>query len=153
MTDHQYNYEDDDLEAQNPEPNVPSDEEETISLIPKEGDELLISLVKNYPHLYDKQSKNDKDQLMKNNSWKEIAEIMNMAGKLPLNYIFVQIISCLFYFLVSECQNRWIRLREKYAREKKKITCIPSGAEGGYKIQWPYFSELKFLEKHITSRR
>lgn len=45
------------------------------------GDSLLIDLIRGYPHLYDKSSPNYKDSLMKENSWKEIAEIMLWTRK------------------------------------------------------------------------
>lgn len=38
----------------------------------KEIDELLIQTIRGYPHLYDHKSKDFKDNLMKDNSWKEI---------------------------------------------------------------------------------
>lgn len=47
----------------------------------KESDELLIDAVRAYPHLYNHQDRNFKDNLMKENSWKEIALTLNMSGK------------------------------------------------------------------------
>lgn len=44
--------------------------------------ELLIDCVRSYPHLYNHQDKNYKDHLMKENSWKEIATVMKMSGKI-----------------------------------------------------------------------
>lgn len=43
-------------------------------------DALLIDLVKDYPHLYNKESRDFKDILKKNNSWEEIAKILDAKG-------------------------------------------------------------------------
>lgn len=53
---------------------------------PKEvnNDELLIDAVRGYPHLYDTSLKDYKDANMKDNSWGEIAKIMNMSGKIKI---------------------------------------------------------------------
>lgn len=47
----------------------------------KEGDELLIDLVKPYPHLWNKEDKDYKDLNKRDNSWEEIANIMQQPGK------------------------------------------------------------------------
>lgn len=47
----------------------------------KESDELLIDAVRAYPHLYDHKDSNFKDNLMKENSWEEIALAINIPGK------------------------------------------------------------------------
>lgn len=60
---------------------------EQIDMISNVGDALLISLVQSYLHLYNKSSSNYKDSLMKQNTWKEIAEIMHWTRKYKLfNY-------------------------------------------------------------------
>ncbi|KAL0107395.1 hypothetical protein PUN28_008326 [Cardiocondyla obscurior] len=46
----------------------------------KEGDSLLVDLVKSYPHIYDKQNKDFKDIRKKNNSWQEIGNILGASG-------------------------------------------------------------------------
>lgn len=50
--------------------------------IDKGNDELLIDAVRQYPHLYDASLKKYKNIKMKENSWSEIASIMNMSGKI-----------------------------------------------------------------------
>ncbi|KAL0107400.1 hypothetical protein PUN28_008326 [Cardiocondyla obscurior] len=45
----------------------------------KEGDSLLVDLVKSYPHIYDKQNKDFKDIRKKNNSWQEIGNILGAS--------------------------------------------------------------------------
>lgn len=51
----------------------------------KEADELLIDAVRGYPHLYDQKSRDFKDSVMKENSWREIAVMMNMTGNILYN--------------------------------------------------------------------
>jgi hypothetical protein len=56
--------------------------------IEKDGDGLLIDLVKRYPYLYNRTCKEYKDVLVKENTWQEIAAMMSMPGMfvlLPLN--------------------------------------------------------------------
>lgn len=55
------------------------------TMINYENDVLLIDLIKGYPHLYDKSLKNYKDQLMKEKSWLEVSEIMQLSDK----YFFI----------------------------------------------------------------
>lgn len=47
--------------------------------ISREEDSLLVDLVKGYPQLYDKQSRDFKD-IKKNNSWQEIVKILNATS-------------------------------------------------------------------------
>lgn len=54
-------------------------EEKTENI--KESDELLIGAVRTYPHLYNHKDPNFKNNLMKENSWKEIALAVNIPGK------------------------------------------------------------------------
>lgn len=46
----------------------------------KDGDALLISLVRDYPYLYNKELTDFKDSIKKKNAWIEIGIIMNMTG-------------------------------------------------------------------------
>lgn len=53
----------------------------------REKDSLLVDLVKGYPHLYDKQSRDFKDIKKRNNSWEEIGEILNATGRIHSFFI------------------------------------------------------------------
>ncbi|GAB1868695.1 Transcription factor Adf-1 [Camponotus japonicus] len=53
-------------------------------------DELIITCVQSYPHLYNKADKNYKDNIMKEKSWEEIATTCNIS--------------------VTEVQQRWKRI-------------------------------------------
>lgn len=46
--------------------------------------EVLISLVREYPYLYNKQDRRYKDTVVKENAWKSISETLNVSGKLPI---------------------------------------------------------------------
>jgi len=63
-----------------------NEKENILNITPREDDSLLIDLVKNYPHLYDKQAKDFKDTIKRNNSWIEIGQVLNATG---IKYIFI----------------------------------------------------------------
>ena len=44
-------------------------------------DELLIMSVEGYPHIYDKSKASYKDEIMRDNSWSSIAEILKSDRK------------------------------------------------------------------------
>lgn len=48
------------------------------------GDELLIELVRTYPHLYDKNSRDYKDRSLAATSWAEIGVSLNLSCKYNL---------------------------------------------------------------------
>lgn len=48
----------------------------------KEQDEILIDSVSRHPALYDASQKSYKDNVVRDNIWREIAEIINRSGKL-----------------------------------------------------------------------
>lgn len=54
---------------------------EKVSTTLNKGDSLLIDLVRECPHLYDKSLPSYKDSLMKENSWNEIAKVMTWSRK------------------------------------------------------------------------
>ncbi|CAG9822121.1 unnamed protein product [Phaedon cochleariae] len=112
-----------------------SDNLEALHIIQKTGDELLIDMIKSYPFLYKKQLKEYKDKNMKENAWEEIASCLNVT--------------------VSECQTRWLRLRQYYAKERQKREQeCRSGSKGGSQRKgWELFELLSFLEDHITKRK
>jgi len=66
--------------------NMLTQSNDVVLMTSKEKDCLLIDLVKSYPHLYDKECKDFKDVSKRNNSWKEIAQILNATG---MEHIFL----------------------------------------------------------------
>lgn len=58
----------------NPEVTLQDDED-------KPFDDLLINIIKSYPHLYDSSIKDYRDAIKKENSWVEISKILNTSRK------------------------------------------------------------------------
>ncbi|CAG9763539.1 unnamed protein product [Ceutorhynchus assimilis] len=97
-------------------------------------DELLIDMVKGYPHLYNKADTNFKDALMKENSWQEIANVSNAS--------------------VLDCKNRWTRLRERFSREKKNIEDeFRSGSGASQRQKWLLYTNMEFLKPFVAGRK
>lgn len=119
----------------------------------KSTDELLIDCVRGYPHLYNLQDKNFKNNLMRENSWREIASVMKMSGKINWNN------ECDTSFdglkkVVSDCQAQWTRLREKFAREKRQMEIeTRSGSEANRRTTFALYETMLFLEKHVKRRQ
>jgi len=70
----------------------------------KDGDELLIDLVKSYPHLWNKEDKDYKNLTICDTSWEEIANIMHLPGK----YFFIKEYCCIREvkkFIFVTCQK------------------------------------------------
>lgn len=54
----------------------------------------------------------------------------------------------------SYCQRRCISLRDQYTREKRKAESESKSGSAAVKItQFPFFSQLKFLDSVIKRRR
>lgn len=53
---------------------------QTIDENELDGDALLISLVRNYPYLYNKELSDFKDTIKKQNAWTEIGSVLDMTG-------------------------------------------------------------------------
>ncbi|CAL1672652.1 unnamed protein product [Lasius platythorax] len=100
----------------------------------KQSDELLIDAVRAYPHLYNHKDPNFKDHLMKENSWKEIALAVNIP--------------------VSDCQIRWVRLRERFGKEKRQSELDSRSGSGVNKRSvFTYYENMSFLNDHIKRRK
>ncbi|XP_011637956.1 transcription factor Adf-1-like [Pogonomyrmex barbatus] len=99
------------------------------------GDSLLTDLVRGYPYVYNKSPPNFKDSLMKENSWEEIAKILLDTA--------------------TECQNRWIRLRERFSKERREIEAELKNGSGVANRQGfiLYESMKKFLNSHVQRRK
>lgn len=108
--------------------------ESEVGNVEKASDELLIVAVRSYPHLYDSSLKEFKDVQLKENSWNEVAKIMNMS--------------------IATCQNRWVRLRDRFTKEnrlREKETRSGSGATRRH--AFPLHNNLLFLENYIKRRK
>ncbi|XP_051166648.1 uncharacterized protein LOC127284958 isoform X2 [Leptopilina boulardi] len=99
----------------------------------REGDYLLIDLVKYNSHLYNKELKDFKDIEKREQTWHEIAASLNIS--------------------VNECQQKWVRLREKFSKEKRVQEEFERTGNNKFKLStWPFYEELRFLEPFIKRR-
>jgi len=59
-----------------------------------------------------------------------------------------------FSLLADECQSRWTRLRERYAREKKqKQEETTTGSGASKRKSFEFFENMQFLERFVKRRR
>ncbi|XP_066585521.1 uncharacterized protein [Prorops nasuta] len=107
---------------------------EDICFLNKDFEEILIDLIKDYPHLYDTGMNEYKDAIMKENSWMEIAKALNSS--------------------VANCKRRWLRLRERFTNEKRlQDSETKSGSGASHRSSFPYLGNMSFLEKFIKRRK
>ncbi|KAJ8929447.1 hypothetical protein NQ314_017858 [Rhamnusium bicolor] len=53
----------------------------------------------------------------------------------------------------AECQNRWLRLRQHFSKERLlKDEETRSGREAPKRKQWELYESMRFLEKHIKTK-
>ncbi|XP_071631348.1 uncharacterized protein [Temnothorax longispinosus] len=100
-----------------------------------ESDATFIDVVRGYPHIYAKNLKDFKDKNVRERSWVEIASVMNCS--------------------VEDCQKRWIRLRDRFSKERRlrdAETRSGSGSTTGRK-GFPLYENMMFLSEHIQSRK
>ncbi|XP_050503984.1 uncharacterized protein LOC126882947 [Diabrotica virgifera virgifera] len=100
------------------------------------NDELLIALVEKCPHLYDRCSKDYKDETLKNNSWSSIAQYLESD--------------------VAAVKKRWENMRDRFVRAYREYnTKAPSGSAGGPKkeIDFIYFNIMLWLGPYIRKRK
>ncbi|XP_036142275.1 uncharacterized protein LOC118645412 [Monomorium pharaonis] len=97
-------------------------------------DDLLINIVKEYPHLYDSSCKDYRDVIKKENSWIEISKIL---ATLP-----------------DVCCTRWTRLRESFSKEKKKRQSETTSGSGASKRRgFVYFESMKYIDKFVKTKK
>ncbi|XP_029162901.1 transcription factor Adf-1-like [Nylanderia fulva] len=105
---------------------------EDVSLEYEDEDAILISLVQDYPFLYNKELTDFKDNIKKQNAWAEIATAVNIT---------------------EECQSRWTRLRERYTREKNREAESTTGSRAVKRKPFEFYENMQFLERFIKRRR
>lgn len=110
---------------------------------------LLIEFIEQEPHIYDKSNPKFKDELLKQKTYENIGGILNLSGK-RIQYIILNL--CLIFINVLEEKVRkiWKNLRDRYVREKKKVTKSGQECEDAY--SWPYMMQMKFLDAYIKPR-
>ncbi|KYQ53449.1 hypothetical protein ALC60_00010, partial [Trachymyrmex zeteki] len=53
-----------------------------------------------------------------------------------------------------ECQNRWIRLRERFSKERREIEAESTSGSGASNRQsFIFYENMKFLNSHVLRRR
>lgn len=58
------------------------------------------------------------------------------------------------YIIAIECKNRWLRLRQRFSKERQlREQETRSGSKKPTRQKWMLFDSLTFLERHITQRR
>lgn len=122
-----------------------------------EADATFIDIVRSYPHLA-KNLKDFKDRNIRERSWEEIASVVNCSGMwnyIDSQLIYIYRIQYVQLFTVEDCQRRWLRLREKFTRERKlrdQETRSGSGSITG-RNKFPLYPNMMFLSEHIQTRK
>nr|CAH7712416.1 unnamed protein product [Callosobruchus chinensis] len=78
------------------------------------NDELLISLVEQCAHLYDKASKNYKDERLKENAWKSIAEKLKTERKSTDFVTSNVLLSKTPHIVAAAAKQRWVNLKDRF---------------------------------------
>ncbi|CAH1106944.1 unnamed protein product [Psylliodes chrysocephalus] len=89
-------------------------------------DELLVELVAKHPALFDLAHSLYKDQVVKENAWKEIAEALSRS--------------------VYDCKKRWKNIKDTYNRRKKRGKTTGSSALPKH-AKWALSDMLSFLDQ------
>lgn len=98
-------------------------------------DEKLIESIRDFPCLWQVNSRSYKDAIAKDNAWKQVAA---QVGK---------------DVTVDDCMKRWKCLRDKFVRELKKTKKKKSGDSGpSYISCWSLFDSLLFLTDSVKHR-
>lgn len=95
----------------------------------------LVSVIEDYPLIYDKSHRFYKDVVAKKNAFAAIAEMLNLQHQTshPVEYY----------------EKRWLQLRKRFTEERRKR--LPSGsAASTYK--WPLFNAMQYLDAHTSKR-
>ena len=58
----------------------------------------------------------------------------------------------LFDITVEFCMKRWTILRDRFAKEKKKMESVRSGSGATHYSYWEPFQSIEFLKDHIKRR-
>jgi hypothetical protein len=70
--------------------------------------------------------------------------------------LLLRILNNDFLVIAAECQNRWLRLRERFTKEKRleeKERRNESTSDVPKRRPWHLFSNMSFLTMHIRKRR
>ncbi|XP_039276093.1 transcription factor Adf-1-like [Nilaparvata lugens] len=95
--------------------------------------ENLIELIRQHPPLYNAQLDSYRDEHLKDNIWKSIAESINKTD--------------------SECRKKWKLIRDSYNRYKRKQKQSTGSAAPAKNSKWQFYERLRFLENTPSERQ
>lgn len=59
-----------------------------------------------------------------------------------------------YCYVVEICQGRWLNLRQRYLKEKRKMKNMPSGSEGtDAGLKWILFEKMTFIDAVVKPRK
>lgn len=105
------------------------------------------------PEVWDCNSVQFRNKLIKNRARRDIAQILGLTGIVLYNifivyYMYVDL-NPYFLHVVEECMTTLKKLRDRYTRAKR---LLPSGSEGGRRV-WDKEKFLRFLDKVLVTRK
>lgn len=75
-------------------------------------------------------------------------------GSLPSLFVSLFINKKIHLFIVSECQIRWVRFREKFGKEKRQRELDLKNGNGiSQRNIFTYYETMSFLNDHIKRRK
>ncbi|KAF5277434.1 hypothetical protein FQA39_LY06247 [Lamprigera yunnana] len=92
----------------------------------------LVSVIEDYPLIYDKSHRFYKDVIAKKNAFAAIAEMLNLQHQTTEYY-----------------EKRWLQLRKRFTEERRKR--LPSGSAAST-YMWPLFNAMQYLDAHTSKR-
>ncbi|KAF5274357.1 hypothetical protein FQA39_LY07237 [Lamprigera yunnana] len=110
--------------------------EDSDNYLGKDGINLaLVSVIEDYPLIYDKSHRFYKDVIAKKNAFAAIAEMLNLQHQTsnPAEYY----------------EKRWLQLRKRFTEECRKR--LPSGSAAST-YMWPLFNAMQYLDAHTSKR-
>ncbi|XP_072947672.1 uncharacterized protein [Epargyreus clarus] len=106
--------------------------------------ELFIDEVEKRPAIWDFQSEDYSNKIIKNQAWQELVGIFgNCEDTLEKKIIFL---------VSTQLQKKWKNIRDCYNKEYKKEKATPSGSGARKKARYMYFSRLSFLQNSVSNK-
>lgn len=117
----------------------------------------LIEHVSRHRCLYESQNAQYKNVLVKTQAKAKIASnFANCGNAIDMIRLIVNLFKNFLYQDPNQAFAKWLLLKTRYQREKKKENEIPpSGSRantGSYKSEWMFMEPMSFLEKHVKQR-
>ncbi|XP_047039017.1 uncharacterized protein LOC124643944 [Helicoverpa zea] len=104
--------------------------------------DLFIDEIQKRPAIWDMESPDYKNKVIKKRNWEELVEIFCDAGdSLEKKKL-----------LGSTLTRKWKSIRDNYIRESKRQKNLPSGSGSSKHVPYVYFAKLKFLESSVVNK-